>query len=265
MELCSIASGSSGNCIMTGSGNCRLMIDAGISGKRIEQGLNALGYKTSEMQGVLVTHEHIDHIGGLGVIARRYGLPIYATAGTIQGILSCKSVGKIDLSLFHEIVPGQKFSVGELEVEPIRISHDAREPVAYIVRSQEKSAGVITDLGTYDDVIVEKMQGLNLLLLEANHDVNMLQTGSYPYYLKQRIAGDKGHLSNEASGQLLGRVLHDKFGAVMLGHLSKENNYPQLAYESVRLELTMGDWPYTGDDFPLYVANRDCVSEMMKA
>ena len=130
---------------------------------------------------------------------------------------------------------------------------------------QQKQVAVATDMGHYDQYIIDHLQGLDALLIESNHDVNMLQTGSYPYYLKQRIAGDKGHLSNEASGRLLGRVLHDKFGAVMLGHLSKENNYPQLAYESVRLELTMGDWPYTGDDFPLYVANRDCVSEMMKA
>lgn len=263
MELCSIASGSSGNCIMVGANDCHLIIDAGISGKRIEQGLNSLGHKTSEMQGVLVTHEHIDHISGLGVIARRYGLPIYTTAGTMQAILNTKTVGKIDESLFHVIVPDEKFMIGELEIEPIRISHDAADPVAYIVRSGGKSAGVITDLGTYDDYIIDKMQGLQVLLLEANHDVNMLQMGPYPYPLKQRILGDKGHLSNELSGQLLGNVLHDGFQAVVLGHLSKENNYAKLAYETVRLEVTMGDCPYTGNDFPIQVAERDQVSELL--
>ncbi len=263
MELCSIASGSSGNCIMVGANDCHLIIDAGISGKRIEQGLNSIGHKTSEMQGVLVTHEHIDHISGLGVIARRYGLPIYTTAGTMRAILNTRTVGKIDESLFHIIVPDQKFEIGELEIEPIKISHDAADPVAYIVRCGGKSAGVITDLGKYDDYIIDKMQGLQILLLEANHDVNMLQMGPYPYPLKQRILGDRGHLSNELSGQLLGNILHDKFEAVVLGHLSKENNYAELAYETVRLEVTMGECPYKGSDFPIYVAERDNVSGVL--
>ena len=264
MELCSIASGSSGNCICVGSDNCHLLIDAGISGKRIEAGLNSIELKTAEIQGILVTHEHIDHIAGLGVLARRYGIPIYATAGTINAILHTRSVGKIDEELFREIVPEISFTIGDLTVEPISVSHDAADPVAYKIRQQEKSLAVMTDLGTYDDKIVEKMRGLDILLLEANHDVHMLQVGSYPYPLKQRILGDRGHLSNERSGQLLGKVLHDNFKTVILGHLSKENNYPQLAYETVRLEVTMGASPYKGDDFPMYVANRDMPSEPVR-
>ncbi|MBC5713442.1 MBL fold metallo-hydrolase [Roseburia sp. BX1005] len=263
MELCSIASGSSGNCIMVGAHDSHLIIDAGISGKRIEQGLNSLGHKTSEMKGVLVTHEHIDHISGLGVIARRYGLPIYTTAGTMQAILQTKSVGKIDESLFHIIEPDHKFMIGELEIEPIQISHDAADPVAYLVRCDGRTAGVVTDLGTYDQYMIDKLRDIHVLLLEANHDVNMLQMGPYPYPLKQRILGDRGHLSNELSGQLLGSVLHDNFNTVVLGHLSKENNYAELAYETVRLEVTMGDCPYTGNDFPIHVAKRDQVSELI--
>lgn len=264
MELCSIASGSSGNCICVGSDRCHLLIDAGISGKRIETGLNSIELKTAEMQGILITHEHIDHIAGLGVLARRYGIPIYATAGTINAILHIRSVGKIDEELFHEIAPEVSFTIGDLTVEPISVSHDAADPVAYKIRQQEKSLAVMTDLGTYDDTIVEKMRGLDILLLEANHDVHMLQAGSYPYPLKQRILGDRGHLSNERSGQLLGKVLHDNFKTVILGHLSKENNYPQLAYETVRLEVTMSASPYKGDDFPMYVANRDVPSELVR-
>lgn len=263
MELCSIASGSSGNCILAGDHDCYLMIDAGISGKRIEQGLHMLGHKASELSGVLVTHEHIDHIGGLGVMARRYGLPIYATEGTIQGILHTRSVGDIDKSLFHVIYPDQKFQVGELEVEPVKISHDAADPVAYRIQSGGKSLGVATDLGRYDEYIVDKFQGVHLLLLEANHDVQMLEAGPYPYYLKQRILSDRGHLSNERCGQLLGKLLHDGFGAVMLGHLSKENNFPELAYEAVRVEITLGESPYQAGDFPMYVARRDEVSALM--
>ena len=242
LELCSIASGSSGNCIYVGTDNNHILVDAGISGKKIENGLNGLDLKTSEIKGVLVTHEHIDHIGGLGVISRRYGLPIYATQGTIKGILNSKSVGKIDESLFRVIKPNTDFEIGDIKIHALPISHDAAEPVAYRFS-------------------VEELQNLDALLLEANHDINMLQVGKYPYILKQRILGDKGHLSNERSGQLLGHLLHDKFGTVMLGHLSKDNNLEELAYETVRLEVTLGDHKYKADDFPIKIAKRDELSE----
>ena len=263
MELCSIASGSSGNCIYAGTDDCHVLIDAGISGKRIEAGLNEIGYKTSEMDGILITHEHMDHIKGLGVVARRHGIPMYATKGTIDAIMENRSVGEIDGSLFRVIRPEVPFRIGDMTVQPISTSHDAADPVAYVMRREQKSMAVITDLGTYDDYIVDKVQGLDVLLLEANHDVHMLQVGVYPYYLKQRILGEKGHLSNELSGQLLSRVLHDRFRKVVLGHLSKENNYPQLAYESVKMEITMADVPYKGSDFPVEVARRDEVSELI--
>ena len=264
MELCSIASGSSGNCICAGTDSCHVLIDAGISGKRIEAGLNSIDLKTEEMQAILVTHEHIDHIAGLGVISRRYGLPIYATAPTIEAILHTKSVGKIDESLFHTIEPDETFRIGDLAIEPIHISHDAADPVAYRLNQEEKSMAVMTDLGTYDDHIVEKLKNLDALLLEANHDVRMLQAGAYPYPLKQRILGDRGHLSNELSGQLLGQVLHDNLKHIILGHLSKENNYPDLAYETVRLEVDLGENPYKASDFPMFVAKRDEASQKIE-
>lgn len=264
MELCSIASGSSGNCLCVGTDDCHLLIDAGVSGKRIEAGLNSVGLKTEEMQGILVTHEHMDHIQGLGVLARRYGLPMYATAGTIEAILATKAVGKIDVGLFHEVRAEVDFTIGDLTIEPIAISHDAAEPVAYKFRQGDKTLAVMTDLGTYDERIVEKLKAMDVLFLESNHDVHMLQAGAYPYSLKQRILGEKGHLSNELCGKLLGEVLHDGLKAVFLGHLSKENNYPQLAYETVRVEITLGENPYSGDDFPLYVAGRSEASEIMR-
>lgn len=263
MELCSIASGSSGNCIYAGTDDCHLLLDAGISGKRIEAGLNEIGLKTSEMDGVLITHEHSDHIKSLGVIARRYGLPMYATQGTIDYIKENRSIGEVDSSLFHAVLPEVPFRIGDMTITPISTSHDAADPVAYIMRKEQKSMAVITDLGKYDENIVDRLQGLDVLLLEANHDVHMLEVGVYPYYLKQRILGEKGHLSNELSGQLLGRVLHDRFKKVVLGHLSKENNYPQLAYESVKAEVTLADNPYKGSDFPIEVAKRDEVSELI--
>lgn len=264
LELCSIASGSSGNCICVGTDDCHVLIDAGISGKRIEQGLNALDLKCSDMQGILITHEHIDHIAGLGVLARRYGFSIYATRGTIEAIKQVKSVGKIDESLFCPIAPETDFYIGDMVFHPIPISHDAAEPVAYRFSNGKETMAVMTDLGTYDEHIVGELQGLDGIMLEANHDIRMLQTGIYPYPLKQRILGDKGHLSNESSGQLLCELLHDGFQSVMLGHLSKENNYEELAYETVRLEIAMGDNPYKAGDFPLYVAKRDTVSQAIR-
>jgi len=263
MDFCSITSGSSGNCIYVGSDSAGILIDAGISGKRIEAGLNSIDRQTSEMQGILITHEHSDHIKGLGVLARRYHLPIYATGGTIAAIKNCSSLGDIEESLFCRINSDETFTIADLEIQPFSISHDAAEPVAYRVNHQEESVGVVTDLGVYTDYTIEHLQGLDGILLEANHDINMLQVGSYPYYLKQRILGNRGHLSNENAGRLLCELLHDKLKTIVLGHLSRENNYEALAYETVCSEVTMGDNPYRAADFRIHVAKRDEASALL--
>lgn len=263
MKLMSIASGSSGNCIYAGTDNSHILIDAGISGKKIEEGLHSIDLKAEDMQGILITHEHLDHIKGLGVLARRYGIPIYGTAGTIEYMLTHDCIGKVDDGLFHTICPDEDFTIGDMTITAMSTSHDAADPVAYMIKKQQKSMAVITDLGTYDDSLVDKLQGLDVLLLEANHDIHMLQAGGYPYYLKRRILGDKGHLSNELSGQLLGKLLHDDFKHVLLGHLSQENNFPELAYETVKLEVTLGDNPYKGTDFNIQVATRDKSSPLI--
>ena len=264
MRLCSIASGSSGNCVYVGSEATHLLVDVVISGKRTEAGLEELGIKMSEIDAVFITHEHADHINGLGVLARKYGVPIYATRGTIEAIKQTHSLGKIDEDLFQCIKADEKCIVKDVSVYPIRTSHDASEPVAYRISHDRQKVAVITDLGYYNDYTVECLKDLDVLYLEANHDINMLQVGPYPYYLKQRILGERGHLSNEAAGRLLGKVLHDGLHAVVLGHLSQDNNLPELAYETVRVEVTMSDTPYSGDDFPLYVAKRSEVSWMIE-
>ena len=256
MRLCSIASGSSGNCIYVGSEATHLLIDVGISGKRTEEGLNGLGLTGRDVDGILVTHEHADHINGLGVMARKYGIPIYATRGTIQAIRQISSVGTIDDALFREVKADEKLNIKDLTIHPMKVDHDAAQPVAYRIAYGRQKVAVCTDLGHFTDYTVDCLQGMDALLLEANHDVNMLQVGSYPYPLKQRILGDKGHLSNENSGRLLSRILHDKLQAILLGHLSKENNMPELAYEAVRMEITLGDNPYNAGDFFMQVARR---------
>ena len=264
MRLCSIASGSSGNCIYVGSEATHLLIDDGISGKRTVAGINSLGLSPSEIDGILITHEHSDHIAGLGILARKYELPIYGTRGTLEAIKNDKKTGDIPGDLFHEIVVDERFCIKDMLIYPVRISHDAAEPVAYKIQYEQKKVGIITDHGNFTDYTVECMSDLNAILLEANHDVNMLQVGPYPYYLKQRILGEKGHLSNELSGRLLGRILNDNIKAVVLGHLSKENNMPELAYESVRLEVDMAEIPYMSSDFPMTVAKRSEVSDIIE-
>ena len=264
MRLCSIASGSSGNCIYVGSQATHLLVDVGISGRKAETGLHSLGLTARDLDGILVTHEHADHIAGIGVLARKYELPIYATTKTIEAIKSNSSVGVIDEGLFVPIKADKKLTIKDITVNPMKISHDAAEPVAYRFRYGKKKVAVCTDLGVFNDYTVECLRGMDARLLEANHDVNMLQVGPYPYYLKQRILGDRGHLSNENSGKLLSRILHDKLQAVVLGHLSKDNNLPELAYEAVRMEITLGESPYKGDDFKIQVANRSEVSEIIQ-
>jgi phosphoribosyl 1,2-cyclic phosphodiesterase len=264
MRLCSFASGSSGNCIYVGSETTHILIDAGISGKRTEEGLHKLAVSGKDIDAIIVTHEHSDHIGGLGVMARRYEIPIYATAGTLKHILAQDYLGEIDPELYHVIKADEKVVIKDLVCNPFKTSHDAAEPVAYRISYGNTKLAIITDLGCYDENTIEALQGLNALLLEANHDVNMLQVGSYPYFLKQRILSDRGHLSNEMAGRLLSSLLHSQLKTVLLGHLSQENNFPELAYETVRVELNMADNEFHADDFPLLVASRTEISPVVE-
>lgn len=264
MRLCSIASGSSGNCIYVGSDTTHLLIDVGISGKRIEGGLHSLDLCGRDLDGILITHEHADHLAGLGVMARKYSIPIYATKGTIAAMKQTAGLGNIDEDLYIEIKADKKKMIKDLTIHPIEISHDASEPVAYRISYGSRKVAVCTDLGVYNDYTVECLKGLDALVIEANHDVKMLQVGPYPYYLKQRILGNRGHLSNENCGKLLSRILHDNMKHISLGHLSKENNLPELAYEAVRMEITMGDNPYNANDFNIQVAKRQEISGILE-
>ncbi len=267
----SIASGSSGNCILVGTDCAKFLVDAGISGKRIEEGLLSEGLKPGDLDGIFLTHEHTDHISGLKVMSKRYKLPIYATAGTIDAVLRTPGQKEIPVDLFHEIRPDEVFSYRNLEVVPFRISHDAAEPVAYRfyeagmeTGEQRTSVATATDLGKYDDYIIENLKGAAAVLLEANHDINMLQVGRYPYRLKQRILGDRGHLSNDSAAMLLRELSKMGLKAALLGHLSEENNFPALAYETVRLELKMSEGPGNSSGIALGVADRNRRSAMIR-
>lgn len=261
MKLCSIASGSSGNCIFVGSDKTNLLVDAGISAKRIENGLNRIDIKPDTIQGILVTHEHTDHVSGLGVMARRYHIPIYATYETAMALRRIKSLGQISEELFHYVEPDKIFAINDISIEPFSTSHDASNPVCYTMQIDGRKVGIATDLGKFDDYTVSKLGDSDLLMIEANHDINMLLVGKYPYYLKQRILGDRGHLSNDSSASLISKLISKKKQHIILAHLSKENNYEELAYETVLCELTrLG---ISSKDFTLSVAHRDVPSDMV--
>ena len=214
-----------------GTKKTNVLVDCGVSAKRIENSLSELDLTVPEFDGILITHEHTDHIKGLGVIARRYGLPIFATGKTIDAIFDYKNLGNAS-----------------------HIWHDAADPVCYSFYSEEGAkASIVTDLGDYDEYLVEKIYDSDILFVEANHDVNMLQVGRYPYYLKRRILGREGHLSNERCAELIEEVATQKTKKVYLGHLSKENNYEKLAYETVKISLH-------NFTLPIEVARRDTVS-----
>ena len=261
MKLCSIASGSSGNCIYVGSEQTNLLVDVGISAKRIEYGLNRIEINPDTIQGILITHEHSDHVSGLGVMARRYNIPIYATYETAMTIRKIKSLGEVSDELFNYIEPDKAFQINDITVEPFSTSHDAADPVCYTMEVEGSKIGIATDLGKYDDYILSKLIGSDLLMIEANHDTNMLLVGKYPYYLKQRILGERGHLSNDTSADLISKLIGRNKQQIILAHLSKENNYEELAYETVLCELTrLGT---SCNDFTLSVARRETPSDLV--
>lgn len=256
MKLASIGSGSSGNCIYVGNQETHYLIDAGISRKKILEGLYQMEISPESIDGIFVTHEHMDHISGLGIFLRKYPVPVFATGKTIDAILSTASLGKVDAGLFHSISADETMKINGVTVEACSIYHDAADPVCYTFTDQESKVGAATDFGTFDDYLVEKMQGCESLLVESNHDLNMLMVGPYPYPLKRRIMSNTGHLSNERAGQFLSKVVGKECRHIYLGHLSKENNYTDLAYEAVKVELLIHNINIEKENITMQVASR---------
>lgn len=230
-NFCSIASGSSGNSMYIGSNYANILVDAGLSGKKIQEGLKNINITGDKLNAIFITHEHSDHISGAGILSRRFNVPIYATEGTWKGMEL--KIGEIEESNKRLIFKDKDCIIKDLCIHAYEIPHDANEPVGYSVIRDNCKITIATDIGHITENIIENMRGSDVLLLEANHDINMLKAGSYPYNLKRRILGDLGHLSNESSGNLLLEAFDEKLKYVLLGHLSKENNFPELAYETV--------------------------------
>lgn len=262
MRLVSIASGSSGNCTYIGGDKAHILVDAGVSCKRIKEGIESLDVKPGELSGIFITHEHSDHIQGLKVFSKKFHIPIYSTAATLKQI---KKMGMVeDESLLRPIEADTKLTVGDLTITAFHNTHDAADPVGYRVENGIHKCAVATDLGNYSEYTVQNLMGLDAILMEANHDLNMLELGPYPYALKRRIMSDYGHLSNERCGQLLTDILHDGLKHILLGHLSKENNYPELALLSVKNEVDLAPNDFHSADFDICVAERDHLTKTIE-
>ncbi len=228
MIFCPLYSGSSGNCLFVENGQTRLLIDAGKPGRTITTALELIGVDPSTLQGILITHEHSDHIAGAGVLCRRFGIPVYATEGTWRAMDG--KVGEIPPGLRRAFDKRHDFYLGDVGVAPFAIPHDAAEPVGYRLWGAGVSIATATDLGHFTPDILSAISGSSLVLLESNHDPDMLmQNRSYSAQLKRRILGNKGHLSNEACAQAILQLTETGVHHIILGHLSGENNTPELA------------------------------------
>ncbi len=227
--ICTLASGSRGNALYLSNGATSILVDAGLSGIEIERRMQARGLCPERLDAILLSHEHTDHIRGVGVLSRRYKLPVYMT-GKTRGSLP-PSVGKIvSIRTFH---PGAGFSLGTLWIDPFSVSHDAVEPSGFTFTGNGIKLGLATDLGIATALVKDRLKGCRLLILETNHDPVMLEEGPYPWPLKQRIKSRLGHLGNEASRDLLAALLHDGLSHVILAHLSQTNNCPEKAVAAV--------------------------------
>ena len=251
MEFYTLASSSGGNAALVRHGGTAVLLDAGISARRITQALAALGLTPGELEGLLITHEHSDHVSGVATLCKKYGVPVYASRGTAY-FLSERAAGC--LRIFEA---GDAFSLGNFQVRSFRTSHDAADSVDYRLDCAGGSFGALTDTGVITAEAAALLPGVDILLLESNHDVEMLSSGPYPYPLKQRILGERGHLSNEAAAEFALRCAREGTGDILLAHLSAENNTPELAEYAVGRTLQAA-----GCALRLGVAPRDRLSEV---
>ncbi len=235
MRFCPLCSGSSGNATYLEAGGARLLIDAGLSCKRITELLARIGVTPDLLSAILVTHEHIDHVRGVNVLSKKYDLPVYANAETWTAMRQeLKDVAPKNMCVFES---DRDFYLAGARILPFTVPHDAIHCVGYTVSADGHKVGVCTDLGHADARILSILSGCELLLFEANHDVDMLMAGSYPYRLKKRILSGNGHMNNEDCGKAIVKLYETGVRNVILGHLSRENNYPELAMVTVRAAL----------------------------
>ena len=259
LKFCSLYSGSSGNSLFVETPTTKLLIDAGESSKKIENALTNLNIDANNIDGILVTHEHIDHIKGLGTFAKKFNIPVYANKETWDAMPEVAQ--KIEPSCQNNFMPYEKFDIGDFKVLPFQIPHDAANPCGFNLFYGEQKISIATDLGHMDTKLIKYLEESEFVLLEANYDPNILKCSKYPYTLKQRIAGPNGHLSNEMAGKTISYLLKSGLSKVMLGHLSKENNFPELAYQTVVDELCNNN--FDENKISISVANRHMPSNIV--
>jgi phosphoribosyl 1,2-cyclic phosphodiesterase len=229
LKTCILGSGSSGNCTYVASGTTAILIDAGLSARKIERRLEQIGVGVGEIKGICVSHEHSDHTAGLRVLHSRHGIPIYANSGTIEAVRRDEKLKELPCRIF---TTGQPFVVGDLQIEPFSVPHDAYDPVGFVVACGEARVGVVTDMGVSTSLIRERLRTCNAVVVEANHDEQMLRDAQRPWHLKQRISGRQGHLSNQGAARMLSEIASPRLLQVFLAHLSEECNRQDLAYKT---------------------------------
>ena len=231
--FCPLASGSKGNAIFFGSGDTKILIDAGLSGRATKLRLADIGVELEEIEAILITHDHSDHIQGLKTLALKFGIPVLANAETAKGIYAYLG----ECPKFHIFTTGEAFQFKDLTIHPFSIQHDTPDPVAFTIEAAGVKTGFCTDLGFATSLVKKRLQGCDYLYIEANHEPHMVHACSRPMVYKQRVLSRNGHLSNEACAQLLEEIVHDELKHIHLAHLSQECNNPHTALETVNKKL----------------------------
>lgn len=259
-KICTLASGSSGNALLISHAGTHILIDAGISVRRINSALRALGLSLSDLSALLITHSHSDHVSALTTMLKHYSFPIYASDGTAFD-LRCRFAGITPL--LRPFSAGSSFSIGDFSIRSFSTSHDAGDSVCYRLDSDDGAFGILTDTGYVTDAAAEALSGVSMLVLEANHDMESLQSGPYPYALKRRILGDAGHLSNDAAAHFAVTAAQSGTTDLLLAHLSSENNTPAMAVNTVRHALDANGWENVAlavaprsEASPIHILNR---------
>ena len=258
LEFCSLYSGSSGNSLLVKTENTNILIDAGVSSKKIETALNSIDIDPSSLDGILITHEHTDHVQGLGTFAKKYDLPVFVNQKTLDAMPKQKE--KISEKNINLIKIEEKFEIKDLKIKPFAIPHDAVNPCGFNIFKDNRKISIATDIGHMSNGIIKNLEDSLFILLEANYDPEVLMCSKYPYQLKTRIAGPTGHLSNEMAGKTISYLLKSGLKQAMLGHLSQESNFPELAYKTVIDELMPN---FSENNFKLSVAKRDESSPLI--
>ena len=257
-KFCTLYSGSSGNCSFVQTDSTKILIDAGQSAKKIEEALSTIDVDPFSIDGILVTHEHSDHVKGLGILSKKFHIPVYANSKTWDAMEKQKEkIEENNVKLFSF----NKFSIGDIDVKPFAIPHDAANPCGFNIYNNDKKMSIATDIGHMDNEILQNLLNSNFLLLEANYEPEVLRYSKYPYLLKSRISGPNGHLSNIDAGKTISYLVNKGLDKVMLGHLSHENNFPELAYKTVLEQLMENN--VSQSNLRLSVASRYEASPMV--